>query len=491
MLRSAVVVSWFLAMGWLLSEEAFPHWFHRASVGYRDLLRSGPVIMDSWMRILFQGRQIGYSHTRLDTQDRNPLEPYLVQNRTLLDLNVMGRTQTISLYGQASLDPLYNLQRFVFNMTTPRYAVRIEGKRTSRTSFSGRIWTQGTSRRFVVEVPEDVVLYSPMMDLAVSRLKPGESLKVKTFDPVSFASSEVSVCGVRNESIVVGKTQTNALLVEVLMRGVTFRAWVDADGRLLRQETPMGWILEASSADEAVQMVSSEGAPEMLRVLAVPCEGALGNARACRRLVARFRGWPADFDFTDDERQRTIFQKEGVLEIETRAAAVPPRDTPVVLSSSASTGSTVFIQADAPAITRKAREIVAGLTNAVEQTLALNEWVFRNVRKQPTVSLPSAVDVLKTMEGDCNEHTYLFVALARALRLPARVRVGLVYMDGAFYYHAWPIVEIGNGWELDPTLGQAAVDATHITLLEGELEQQIKLMSIVGRVNAVILDEDS
>lgn len=491
MLRGAVVVSWLLAMGWLLSEEAFPHWFRRTSIGYRDLLRSGPVIMDSWMRILFQGQQIGYSHTRLDTQDRNPLEPYLVQNRTLLDLNVMGRTQTISLYGQASLDPLYNLQRFVFNMTTPRYTLRIEGKRASRTGFSGRIWTQGTSRRFVVEVPEDVVLYSPMMDLVVSRLKPGESLKVKTFDPVSFAPSEVSIRGVRNESIVLGNTQTNALLVEVLMRGATFRAWVDADGRLLRQETPMGWILEASSADEAVQPVSSEGAPEMLRVLAVPCEGAFRNARACRRLVARFGGWPADFDFSDDERQRAIFQKGGVLEIEISAADVPPRDTPVVLSSSTSTGSTVFIQADAPAITRKAHEIVAGLTNAVEQTLALNEWVFRNVRKQPTVSLPSAVDVLKTMEGDCNEHTYLFVALARSLGLPARVRVGLVYMDGAFYYHAWPIVEIGNGWELDPTLGQAAVDATHITLLEGELEQQIKLMSIVGRVNAVILDEDS
>ena len=32
-----------------------------------------------------------------------------------------------------------------------------------------------------------------------------------------------------------------------------------------------------------------------------------------------------------------------------------------------------------------------------------------------TISVPSAVQVLETLAGDCNEHTVLYVALARAL----------------------------------------------------------------------------
>ena len=66
----------------------------------------------------------------------------------------------------------------------------------------------------------------------------------------------------------------------------------------------------------------------------------------------------------------------------------------------------------------------------------------RSLEKKPTVSLPSALEVLKTRVGDCNEHTALYVAMARSLGLPARIAVGLVYLRGAFYYHAWPEVYV-------------------------------------------------
>ena len=65
--------------------------------------------------------------------------------------------------------------------------------------------------------------------------------------------------------------------------------------------------------------------------------------------------------------------------------------------------------------------------------------------KKPTVSLPSAREVLRTKVGDCNEHTALYVAMARSLGLPARIAVGLAYSRGAFYYHAWPEVYIDEG----------------------------------------------
>ena len=86
--------------------------------------------------------------------------------------------------------------------------------------------------------------------------------------------------------------------------------------------------------------------------------------------------------------------------------------------------------------------------------------------------------------GDCNEHTYLFVALARSVGIPAQIRIGLVFSRGAFYYHAWPSVWVGEWLEMDPTLEQPVVDATHLALLEGELDKQLELMKVIGRLSA-------
>ena len=86
--------------------------------------------------------------------------------------------------------------------------------------------------------------------------------------------------------------------------------------------------------------------------------------------------------------------------------------------------------------------------------------------------------MLRTKVGDCNEHTVLYVAMARALGLPARIAVGLVYLRGAFYYHAWPEVYVaepdGRGlWlPVDPTLNQFPADPTHVRLARGGLDKQ-------------------
>jgi len=94
--------------------------------------------------------------------------------------------------------------------------------------------------------------------------------------------------------------------------------------------------------------------------------------------------------------------------------------------------------------------------------------------------------VLESMRGDCNEHTYLFTGLTRAAGIPARIQVGIVYMEDAFYYHAWPAVYLNRWVEVDPTIGQLSLDATHIAFLEGELAEQMKLLTILGQIKAVI-----
>jgi len=85
----------------------------------------------------------------------------------------------------------------------------------------------------------------------------------------------------------------------------------------------------------------------------------------------------------------------------------------------------------------------------------LTRSVYGMLEKSITFSIPNAVQVLETRQGDCNEHTVLYIALARALGLPARTAVGLVYLNGSFFYHchAWPEVWLDEWVAVDPTFG--------------------------------------
>jgi transglutaminase-like putative cysteine protease len=118
----------------------------------------------------------------------------------------------------------------------------------------------------------------------------------------------------------------------------------------------------------------------------------------------------------------------------------------------------------------------------------LLDWVFENLAKEATVSVPNAVQVLEMRKGDCNEHAVLYAALARAAGLPARMVAGTVYnpgegdSSGAFYYHAWNLVWLGRWVAVDPTFGQFPADATHVAFVEGGPDKDIALIGAIGRI---------
>jgi transglutaminase-like putative cysteine protease len=147
---------------------------------------------------------------------------------------------------------------------------------------------------------------------------------------------------------------------------------------------------------------------------------------------------------------------------------------------------TPFIQSDHPEIRRLAGEIAGEPREPLEQARRINDWVYRNIRKQPVVSIPSALEVLRQRMGDCNEHAALFTALVRAAGIPARLQAGIIYQEGKFFYHAWVQVHLGSWISVDPTLNQLPADATHIRLVEGDLDQQVDLVKIIGRLKVEV-----
>ncbi|MGD8276386.1 MAG: transglutaminase-like domain-containing protein, partial [Gemmatimonadota bacterium] len=134
-------------------------------------------------------------------------------------------------------------------------------------------------------------------------------------------------------------------------------------------------------------------------------------------------------------------------------------------------------------IRAKAVEVTGGTRDPSVAAERLEAWVYGSLEKAITPSVPSAIQVLDAMRGDCNEHTVLYVALARSIGLPARTAVGLVSVRGRFYFHAWPEVLLGGRWiAVDPTLGQFPADASHLRFLVGGLARQVELIRLIGRL---------
>lgn len=484
----AVAAFWLGMMAWLVRYEAYPAFFARRLAGYRDLYKDGPLISDHWMKILVQGQHIGYTHSLLQLDEMDPAGRYQLHHQTVLNLMLMGRLQLVTLNATAVLDVFYILQRFTFNLHAGHYSVRLQGLRSAKDLFTVQLQSAAGQQTLRARLPEDAVLYSPMTETALKKLRPGREVRILTLDPVTLTAADMMVRAVRRELLIwQGREQMTTRLVFSL-GAAEVRAWMDDEGRLLRQETPMGWVMEAATAEEAMAVATRAGeAPDMLRAASVPLVGEIRNPAAVRAWEVALRGNGLAGLQLATHRQQIVSSKEQEIVLAV-AAETPPAGAaaPSPPELDAWRAATLFIQSDHPDLRERARAIAGGKTTPWEQACALHEWVYRNVKKNPTVSLPSALDVLRNLEGDCNEHTYLFVALARAIGLPARIRVGLVLVRGALYFHAWPEVYAGRWVEMDPTLGQVTVDATHLALLEGEIVEQMKILPLLGRTTAAV-----
>jgi transglutaminase-like putative cysteine protease len=216
--------------------------------------------------------------------------------------------------------------------------------------------------------------------------------------------------------------------------------------------------------------------------------GRIDEPRDVRRLRLRLDG----ADVPADELNGAGQTADGnVIEIvDPRSLRPGPRDANVERYLKAEP----LLESDAPEIRAEAERAVRAATDDRDRAERLTRYVNGLLDKKPTVSLPSAREVLRTKVGDCNEHTALFVAMARSIGIPARIAVGLVFMHGAFYYHAWPEVYIaekdGRGlWlAVDPTLNQYPADATHVRLTRGGLDKQAVVLPLIGRLKMTVLD---
>jgi transglutaminase-like putative cysteine protease len=451
-----------------------------------DLARYGSAA--EWRGVYYRGEKIGFTVTQTVPLD----DGFELQEDGRLQMALLGATTAARIRTTARVDRAFALRSFEFSLDPGTGPLEVRGT-VDGLALDLSVTTPGGTRTERRELAEP-----PMLGLNLARRLASEGLKAgarhewAVFDPATLSNAPMNLTVGSRENIgTESRGVIPAFRVEMEFAGLRTTSWITDTGEVVREESPLGLITAVESADHARAMaVAPRNRTDMIEAAAVKpvMKQRIDEPRNVRRLRMRIEG--ADLSGPDLQGAGQVVEGDIVELSDPQGLRAMPADLDVTRYLQPEP----FIESDDPEIIREAMRAVAGAKGARGKAEQLTRYVNAVLEKKPTVSLPSAREVLRTRVGDCNEHTVLFVAMARAAGIPARIAVGLTFVRGAFYYHAWPEVYLDEGkgrglWlPVDPTLNQFPADATHLRLARGGLDKQTAILPLIGKIKMTVLD---
>jgi hypothetical protein len=494
------ILAWMVTMGIVLARTYAQA---RSMNLATDLARYGAAA--EWRGVYYRGEKIGFTVSQTSPSG----DGFEIREDARLQMSLLGATTAAAIRTTAQLDASFAVRSFQFSLDPGTGPVEVSGV------VSGKRVSLTLKTASGVQKEERDLQDAPVLSLSLPRrlaaagFQPGSRQQFMLFDPATMRSEQVTIETGRREivnltspvPVVVGgsdryrmaRQSMPAFRVDMAYAGLKTTAWITDTGEVLREESQLGLMSVRESPDLARRMAISRGiAGDLLEASAVVprnvTKARIDDGRDVRRIRLRVEG----ADLSGPDLQGVGQTVDGdLLEV---------RDARSIRASAAESGIERYLRPE-PLIESDDAQIRAEATAAAgdaKDPRIVAERLTRAVNamldKKPTVSLPSAREVLRTKVGDCNEHTALYVAMARSIGLPSRIAVGLAYTRGAFFYHAWPEVYLDEGrgrglWlPVDPTFNQFPADATHVRLARGGLDKQAVILPMIGRIKMTIVD---
>ncbi len=470
---------WFLLSGYLLKQN----YIDKSRAYSLASLATGikEIPSDSeWMNIYHNGQKMGYTLSSLSNLGG---DGYGISSITKLRPIIAGMNADVSISNRVKVDTLFRLRSFDFRLISDQISTHISGERKGlelvlKIQQGKDISTQKRS------LPKEVYSYLGLQPMVAWKgIKPGERIKVPSFDPVSMDMGEMEIFHEGKEDITIGEQVYRLNKIRVEFRGIPSMFWLDDNGLTYREQSVLGLVMERTTPSEALQF--NDGPVDIIDTYAIPVDVPIRNREQVQQLVLEIDGLDSELLRQMESGRQQIVQENPIILrlISEDILANDDALAPFLMA-------TPILQCANPRIVNLARNITSPYPNKRDKVNALTDWVFESLEKRAVVSLGSAIDILDGMAGDCSEHTTLYTALSRSLGIPTKMNIGIVYLQGRYLYHAWPSVYLDGNWiSVDPSLGQHRADATHIALMEGDFSQITQLVPILGKISIKILEQ--
>lgn len=186
--------------------------------------------------------------------------------------------------------------------------------------------------------------------------------------------------------------------------------------------------------------------------------------------------FPLDKAFPSDGRQKAtvVDPKTRVLDLAVTALRTPPKVAEPAPGKEYLSDN-FYIDWDNELVKKHAAAAVARLpatASAWDKARAVEAWVRANIKQvEFSQAMGTCKNTAKELSGDCTEHAMLAAGMCRALGIPSKTALGLVYADTRdgpmMAYHMWFEVYADGGWlALDAIMGLGSVGPGHVKITD-------------------------
>lgn len=368
---------------------------------------------------------------------------------------------------------------------------------------------QNTSTR-TGEWPKGAVLAEGLRLLQKQKgFQRGTKYEVQYYQPMTFnAESNRIEIGDIHKIDILGRI---LFLREITMTtryentSVVTKNYVDDKGNIMKSNIPMmGMELTLLSCDSLYAKSKNEPNDFFNKVIISSPKSIPAN-QAKKRITYTLKSIHHNLTYSlspTDEQAITFDSSNQTLKITVQTLNLPKGGTfpyrgndPQALSA---LESAVWVQKSNKKIIALAYRAIGNTARSSLAVKKIESFVHNYItNKNLSIGYASAAEVAKSREGDCTEHAVLTTAMCRAVGIPARMVVGLAYIDNflgkkcIFVPHAWTQVFINGKWySIDAALGE--FNSLHLAYATGNGSPSdfFSLINILGNVTITDITMD-
>ncbi|MDP8240276.1 MAG: transglutaminase-like domain-containing protein [Candidatus Hatepunaea meridiana] len=437
-----------------------------------------------WMGIYLNDNKIGYVYSELKPI---PDGGYEIINISRISGAVMGKQQVMLTRMTTITDSMFALVSFDCCLDATPYVTFYTGEIKDKILFIQVEKIGGSTEK--IQTASKPFYLSPIIEpiLQLGKLPKGDTLRLSEFDPLSMQMQDLFVINKGKTTRTINGEDMVVLQLTTIMLGLESTIYLDEEYNTIEEFGPMGLVMRREDMEQALNLENGSGKIDFLSIYSIQPVGTIKAPRSVTHARYRITGFNIQKAISISDRQNSVDFNSNIIKV---ADKYQPSDISVE-DIKAFTTDSPYIESNDPQIIQAAQEAMRNGSSRLDSLNRLTDWVFRTITKKPSVGIPSALAILKTRRGDCNEHSTLFTALSRSVGIPTRMHLGVVYQKGRFYYHAWTAAWVEGCWmEFEPTFGSKTVDAARIALTSGDLTNSLDLAAAIGKIKIEILEAE-